>query len=83
MREERITLTTKEQQRAMVLTQVVAVAWTVAEADDHGIQQEVVKHPEGTCGFVLRPRRWVVERSLPGRRAFVGSCATMSGSPPP
>src|SRR5687768_11092091 len=32
MDEERITLTKREQQRAMVLTQVVAGAWTVTEA---------------------------------------------------
>jgi transposase len=28
----------------------------------HGIQREVVKLPEATQGFVLLPRRWVVER---------------------
>lgn len=30
----------------------------------HGIQLEVVKHSEAKRGFVLLPRRWVVERSL-------------------
>ena len=30
----------------------------------HGIQLEVVKHPEAKRGFVLLPRRWVVERSF-------------------
>jgi transposase len=30
----------------------------------HGIQLEVVKLPEAKKGFVLLPRRWVVERSL-------------------
>ena len=30
----------------------------------HGIRLEVVKKPEGTSGFVLLPRRWVVERSF-------------------
>ena len=30
----------------------------------HGIQLEVVKLPEAKRGFVLLPRRWVVERSL-------------------
>jgi len=35
-----------------------------AEAADHGIQLEVVKLPEAKRGFVLLPRRWVVERSF-------------------
>jgi transposase len=35
-----------------------------AEAGARGIRLEVVKHPEGTRGFVLLPRRWVVERSF-------------------
>ena len=33
-------------------------------AKAHGIQLEVVKHPEAKKGFVLLPRRWVVERSF-------------------
>jgi transposase len=33
-------------------------------AAQHGIQLEVVKHTEAKCGFVLLPRRWVVERSF-------------------
>ena len=32
-------------------------------AAEHGIQLEVVKLPEAKRGFVLLPRRWVVERS--------------------
>jgi transposase len=35
-----------------------------AAAAAHGIQLEVVKHPEAKRGFVLLPRRWVVERSF-------------------
>jgi transposase len=35
-----------------------------ADAEARGIRLEVVKHPEGTRGFVLLPRRWVVERSF-------------------
>ncbi len=31
---------------------------------EHGIQLEVVKHTEAKRGFVLLPRRWVVERSF-------------------
>jgi len=33
-------------------------------AGAHGIRLEVVKHPEAKRGFVLLPRRWVVERSF-------------------
>ncbi len=33
-------------------------------ADANGIALEVVKAPEAKRGFVLLPRRWVVERSL-------------------
>ena len=33
-------------------------------AGQHGIQLEVVKHPLAKRGFVLLPRRWVVERSF-------------------
>jgi transposase len=36
----------------------------------HGIQLEVVKHPAGTHGFVLLPRRWVVERSFAWKTRF-------------
>ncbi len=32
-------------------------------AAEYGIQWEVVQHPEAKRGFVLLPRRWVVERS--------------------
>jgi transposase len=33
-------------------------------AETHGIALEVVKLPEAKKGFVLLPRRWVVERSF-------------------
>jgi transposase len=33
-------------------------------AQQHGIKLEVVKHPMAKRGFVLLPRRWVVERSF-------------------
>ena len=32
----------------------------------HGIRLEVIKLPEAKWGFVLLPRRWVVERSIAG-----------------
>jgi transposase len=35
-----------------------------AAARKHGIELEVVKLPEAKRGFVLLPRRWVVERSF-------------------
>ena len=35
-------------------------------ADANGIELEVVKAPEAKRGFVLLPRRWVVERTLAG-----------------
>jgi transposase len=34
------------------------------QAEDEGIKLEVVKHTEAKKGFVLLPRRWVVERSF-------------------
>ena len=33
-------------------------------AEEHGIHLEVVRHSEAKKGFVLLPRRWVVERSF-------------------
>jgi len=33
-------------------------------AKQHGIRLKVVKHPAAKRGFVLLPRRWVVERSF-------------------
>ena len=33
-------------------------------AGEHGIRLEVVKHQEAKRGFVLLPRRWVVERDF-------------------
>ena len=35
-----------------------------ADAAQHGLRLEVVKHHEAKRGFVLLPRRWVVERSF-------------------
>jgi transposase len=33
-------------------------------AEEHGIRLSVVKHPMAKRGFVLLPKRWVVERSF-------------------
>jgi transposase len=41
-------------------------------ANDHGIRLEVVKLPEAKRGFVLLPRRWVVERSFAWTTRFRG-----------
>ncbi len=35
-----------------------------SQTAEHGIRLEVVKRPEGVKGFILLPRRWVVERSF-------------------
>jgi transposase len=43
-----------------------------AAAQDHGIRLEVVKHPMAKRGFVLLPRRWVVERSFAWAARFRG-----------
>jgi transposase len=41
-----------------------------ADAAEHGIRLEVVKHPSTQRGFVLLPRRWVVERSFAWKSRF-------------
>ena len=40
------------------------LALHVTAAEKHGVRLEVVKHTEVKRGFVLLPRRWVVERSF-------------------
>ena len=51
----------------------VTVAWVdqgytgkepATEAEAHGIRFAVAKHSEAKRGFLLLPRRWVVERSF-------------------
>jgi transposase len=37
---------------------------TAAAAQKHGMRLVVVQRPEGSHGFVLLPKRWVVERSF-------------------
>jgi transposase len=34
------------------------------EAEAHGMRLEVVKYPQAKRGFVLLPRRWVIERDF-------------------
>jgi transposase len=43
-------------------------------AAEHGIRLEVVKLPEAKRGFVLLPRRWVVERSF----AWIARCRRLA-----
>ena len=45
-----------------------------ADAAPHGSRLEVVKHTEAKRGFVLLPRRWVVERTL----AWVARCRRLA-----
>jgi len=45
-----------------------------ADAKKHGIELEVVKLPQAKHGFVLLPRRWVVERSL----AWMARCRRLA-----
>jgi transposase len=45
-------------------------AITAADAAAHGIRLDVVKLPEAKRGFVLLPRRWVVERSFAWKSRF-------------
>ena len=39
-------------------------AQPASDAAQHGVHLEVIKHTEAKRGFVLLPRRWVVERSF-------------------
>src|SRR4051812_3962870 len=48
-------------------------------AKEHGIELVVVKLPEARRGFVLLPRRWVVERSFGWLDAFADWPGTTSG----
>ena len=41
-----------------------------ADAAAHGIRLVVVKHPEGTRGFVLLPKRWIAERAFAWKTRF-------------
>ena len=55
---------------------------TAAQA--RGIELVVIKHHEPKRGFVLLPRRWVVERSpTPGAPVFAGSRGITNDCPPP
>jgi hypothetical protein len=48
------------------------------DAADQRMRLEVVKRPQAKKVFVRPPRRWVVERSLAGSRAFTASHEDMN-----
>jgi transposase len=50
-------------------------------AHEHGIELQVVKLPTAWHGFVLLPRRWVVERNFAWASRFCRSPATTSACP--
>jgi transposase len=52
-------------------------------AKAHGIELEVIKLPDAKRGFVLLPRRWVVERSCAGQPASAGWQGTTKATPTP
>ncbi len=45
-------------------------ARVASEAAQHGVTLQVIKLAEAKRGFVLLPRRWVVERSFAWMRRF-------------
>src|SRR6201996_4621032 len=49
---------------AHAAAQLPAVGTAAQAARDEGIELQVIKLPEAKKGFVLLPRRWVVERSF-------------------
>jgi hypothetical protein len=42
------------------------------QAARHGINLLAVEHVDAKRGFVLLPRRWLIERTLAGRHDFAG-----------
>ena len=61
---EQIQEATGESVEVAFVDQGYTGAQPAAEAEQHGIRLEVVKLPTAKRGFVLLPRRWVVERSF-------------------
>ena len=49
--------------------------------EEHGIRLEVVKRPEAKRGFVLLPRRWVVERDFAWASRFWRASSSTERSP--
>jgi transposase len=61
---EQIQSVTDESVKVAFVDQGYTGSEPAEEASAHGIRLEVVKLPEAKKGFVLLPRRWVVERSF-------------------
>src|SRR5688500_557835 len=61
---ERVQAVTGESVELAFVDQGYTGAAAAEEAAAHGLRLEVVKLPEAKRGFVLLPRRWVVERSF-------------------
>jgi transposase len=61
---EQIQETTGESVEVAFVDQGYTGEQPAADAEAHGIRLEVVKLPTAKRGFVLLPRRWVVERSF-------------------
>lgn len=61
---EKLQDATDEQVELLYADQGYTGAAAADAAAEHGIQLEVVKLPKSRTGFVLLPRRWVVERSF-------------------
>jgi len=61
---QRVQEVTGEQVKVIYADQGYTGEDTAAAASKHGIRLVVVQRPEGRHGFVLLPKRWVVERSF-------------------
>ena len=61
---QQIQATTGESVEVAFVDQGYTGADPAEQAAQHGIRLEVVKLPDAKRGFVLLPRRWVVERSF-------------------
>jgi len=66
----RVQAVTDESVEVAFVDQGYTGATAATDAADHGIRLEVVKLPEAKRGFVLLPRRWVVERSFAWKSRF-------------
>lgn len=61
---EKVKVATGESVEVVFVDQGYTGDQAAAAAADHGMRLEVIKLPTAKHGFVLLPRRWVVERSF-------------------
>jgi transposase len=40
------------------------IAWVWARRSRRNVRRDMVKRPEGSKGFLLLPKRWIVERTF-------------------